>query len=1283
MRITRIHLKNLNSLLGEWSINLDLPEYADEGIFAITGPTGAGKSTILDAVCLALYGQTPRLGRLSASANDIMSRRAGECSAEVEFELASGRYRCTWYQHRARRRAGGALQPYTHQIADITKDPEHGEILESASSKTAGKVTELTGLDFDRFTRSMLLAQGRFATFLNASPSERSPILEQITGTDVYTHISKRAHERLSKEKARCDELAAELTGLHVLAPEEEAELRAQRRTATDQDAALAREEEELRRVLRWLEQKDELRALLAAVGQKEQEHAAREQAFIPSRQRLARARLALELAADYTELTSLREQKCSAETALQEQREQQNKLSESLRDAQARLESALANEAAARSERERALPLLRAIRDIDVRLAEKKEHLTRLVQEAELARRQRDEHLRNRDACLSFGKKLAEEKNRLERELAAGSKDDALAEALPLLRERLAALDARQNESLAAEEELASARNARQRADQEAARRKDEMTRLAQQESAARHVADQADATLAELLNGASPEAVRSELSTLRARAQTFAALRGHAARRDAALRLQAEKEQEQERLAATLVTMAETLRILRDKERLLIGDEAVCQEKISMAARVASLAEQRSELLDGSPCPLCGAIHHPYASGVLPREDEARNSLRAIQADLARVRAEVLDKEKLYSAALRDQANLAALVADNAKRAAEEETLLAEHAARAGLSADLFRTADNGAKQERAQAELDSALNCAEQRNRELNATEERSRDLRRTAREAGDALASARLDAERSEGTAALARAAEDRAEQHAQERYIAREAAERAWRDALTPFTLPPALPNSMGAEILRTLEARRERREHLRGEARALEREAEKQSAAREKLEEQLRADEQTLRNVSQKLAGAGEEQRTLETRRREALHALDDDVSGADEAEARRENALRTAENAARQALRTKEGAERAKEAAQARLREWEQRRKELSATLLEREATFAVLLHRKGFISEDRTESPQEAERIFLASRLDGEERERLRCEEQALDEEKTGLASQREALTARYAALDKTVPALLAAPRSATDETTESAAYNEQQKNSFTSRLNDLLAARTTLQREIGMLDQRLEADARLARELGEKRQALHRQEAECRRWQDLHELIGSYDGARFRNFVQGLTFDAVITLANRQLARMTDRYTLLRMPATDGEGASLELAVKDHWQAGEIRTTKNLSGGESFLVSLALALGLSRLASRKIRVDSLFLDEGFGTLDAEALDVALDTLGSLRQDGKIIGVISHVAALRDRIGTRIELTRGTGGVSTLHGPGCEQIKICLNPQSAPSAG
>ena len=113
-------------------------------------------------------------------------------------------------------------------------------------------------------------------------------------------------------------------------------------------------------------------------------------------------------------------------------------------------------------------------------------------------------------------------------------------------------------------------------------------------------------------------------------------------------------------------------------------------------------------------------------------------------------------------------------------------------------------------------------------------------------------------------------------------------------------------------------------------------------------------------------------------------------------------------------------------------------------------------------------------------------------------------------------------------------------------------------------------------------------------------------------------------------------------------------------------LELSVVDNYQAGEIRSTKNLSGGESFIVSLALALGLSRLASRNVRVDSLFLDEGFGTLDEETLETALDTLASLQQDGKLIGVISHVQALKERIRTQLSVQPVSGGRSRRAGPG-----------------
>mgnify|MGYP001065672535 FL=1 len=156
----------------------------------------------------------------------------------------------------------------------------------------------------------------------------------------------------------------------------------------------------------------------------------------------------------------------------------------------------------------------------------------------------------------------------------------------------------------------------------------------------------------------------------------------------------------------------------------------------------------------------------------------------------------------------------------------------------------------------------------------------------------------------------------------------------------------------------------------------------------------------------------------------------------------------------------------------------------------------------------------------------------------------------------------------------------------------------------------------------------------------------------WGYLNALIGSSTGDKFRKFAQGLTLDNLVWLANQQLNRLHGRY-LLQRKASD----ALELEVVDTWQADAVRDTRTLSGGESFLVSLALALALSDLVSHKTRIDSLFLDEGFGTLDSETLDTALDALDALNATGKTIGVISHVEAMKERIPVQIKVKKING--------------------------
>ena len=267
MKILSVRLQNLNSLRGEWLIDFRLPPFSDSTLFAITGPTGAGKTTLLDAICLALYHQTPRL-KPSPTSNELMTRHCSECLAEVEFEVAGKGYRAFWSQRRARGNSNGNLQPAKVELATLD-----GDILAEKNGDKLTLITDITGLDFDRFTKSMLLAQGGFAAFLNADANQRAELLEELTGTDIYGRISQQVYDDCREQKNQLELLQAKAGAVELLTPEQQQQLDDELQQLQQRMQQQKQQVAEQRQQLNWREQLDEA-GLAQQRAQQELQHA-------------------------------------------------------------------------------------------------------------------------------------------------------------------------------------------------------------------------------------------------------------------------------------------------------------------------------------------------------------------------------------------------------------------------------------------------------------------------------------------------------------------------------------------------------------------------------------------------------------------------------------------------------------------------------------------------------------------------------------------------------------------------------------------------------------------------------------------------------------------------------------------------------------------------------------------------------------------------------------------------------------------------------------------------
>ncbi|MCL9667261.1 AAA family ATPase [Rosenbergiella epipactidis] len=1220
MKIVTLRLKNLNSLRGEWFIDFRLSPFNDNGLFAITGETGAGKTTLLDAICLALYHQTPRLGAISPTQNQLMTRGTSDCMAEVEFEIKGETWRAFWSQNRARNDHRGKLQPPKVELARCADN----KIFADKVSDKLKTIETLSGLNFQRFTRSMMLSQGQFAAFLNAPVSERAELLEELTGTDIYGRLSQQVYERHKQYKIELDQLQAKLSGVTLLNDSQRDALFQQRKELAQERDTLQQQLEQLHNALNWqhyhlqLVQQvtDSQQALVTTQQQAETVAPLREQlaAYQPAAQllpfwqaleqsthRIAATRAqqsTLQQQVEHTEQQILSRYQAWQNTVQAEQQfhvhqqqqqqllveqiiplderikqltQQQQELAQQQRPLQQTYQQTVQQLSLLTQQADTQQQRLRVIEDWQQRYPTLSEWGPELGGWQHTAA----QLLREENAHQAMVEQLEQRKSTLHSLSRTRSvQQQQIDNAQRLVTESESALTAFLQHPLAQEEESAFAALTQWHQQQgQLTPCYQQLIRYSDQWQTQRVAAEQAQQAL-----------TRSE--------QQLISL-----------------QQQQNRHAQQLETETAHLNAL---EKLCVLEQ-----------QVADLQRLRESLQQGEPCAVCGSTSHPghpessatvQTSNHFPARDQQREAVDRLRQALTRLEADCHNsqREAQQQSQLLDQVE--ARISD-LRSTWQHETALQ------GISLSL--EAREGLEQAYTQQQdfqqrYQQALEQQQRRHAERAQLEKRVHQHQQDLQQQQQAAA---LTDQRS-------RSEQQQLDTLSQQAQTAQEALQQALKvllQHLAQYQLSP-LPLAQLAETL--TEYQQIWREY--------------QARQKERL-----AGETALHTLTERLASLEREQTQRETEIHQRQQQLLAGESTLQQYRAERQALVgEQSVSALRQALEER--------AAQYRLDEQQHRQLwqsckdqqqqthgEMRQIITQLENLVAQHQHTEQQFTEALQASRFSDQQQFLSALLPEsvvkDYQHKIDQAAQQIDRAKTRLQQSEQAVTQH----SQTPPPLA-------EETGETLAAQRHQQQ---ERYQQVLVQQ-------GEVAQQLQADDTLTQQQSSLIAMIAERQAHLANWDHLNDLIGSASGDKFRRFAQGLTLENLVWLANQQLERLHGRYRLQR---TDRD--LLELQVVDQWQADECRDTKTLSGGESFLVSLALALALSDLMSEKNHIDSLFLDEGFGTLDAATLDTALDALDTLNASGKMIGVISHVEAMKDRIPVQINVKKVNGlGFSSL---------------------
>lgn len=1248
MKILRISLCNLASLAGTHTVDFTRDPLRTAGLFSISGATGSGKSTLLDAMCLALYDATPRLkqvGRLFELANgdrpndprSLLRRGTAEGFAEVAFlGVDQQAYTARWSVRRSRRSAEGALQQsemalYRGHIPPGTE----GVVEEGGNKRQVQQAIEAkVGLTFEQFTRAVLLAQNDFATFLKANDRERAEILQALTGTERFEEISRSIFIRCGAEQKVVDSLRAQLAGNSPLSEDARAVAEAHHESSSKALHELETRRQILQSYLTWfadhrtlLDDQAKAAAILA-------ETVAQNEASSVRRQELA---ITEEISRDSRPLRTAEQQAIatygSATSAVEDSRVRCEQLREQNAAASERQSSLSASHESLTVEFKSLQPILQRARELDTTLRHMTAECDRVAKDLKAAEDARQ-------AATQNLKHTADERSRHLQSLTGLQRDrERLQVYLPLVPDGARWLD-RIDALISAKAIVTSSSQSLIAATETLKQLED---RLQSEQISLVPVQFEYDSAV-RLLTEA--RALESKIDVDQIARERERLNEVHLVLRDFFNQLK-----ESHTLRSRLKEFADKIQELEDSqsldatalERILAQELPLSENSIVTAKAQLELIQAavddhakrlRITLQEGKECPVCGSIDHPYTAHAPEQDATVVKEAKKFVRDLEKKRDELT----------RQQTRLQTSIETRSLQTAELKLELA--AAKDQMTSIVYASAGDPNVCAVLALDEDLRMPAVEQQLLKLNgdlrlitAKEQKARDAVQAARIAQEAKDSAEgnlreltsriqqlaSEHDRQKVTVENAKSAEQNAiKVHAEEN----ERLNPVWKilpAAKDEFELnPTAFRVSFQLALRDCADIERRLEETLR--------QIEKYDAAIRPLEEahqacidRLKVAAEFVREASEKRKGIAEER----------LQIFDG----------------RPAEQIEREWTARLESAARLQSESTTQFNELERllaaAMSELQAKSIASDAAKNAMELSSGTRTRWMEEFKSRHSRTLTVEELDAflardfnwiqSERESLRQLDEAVSSAQ-GAANVRAELLQKHLAAQPT-------------QEEESAIQADVEQ--LAQKLIDAKTEFTESQSVLRIDDDRRKKNEQLLQEIAA-------QDAKADPWRKLNDLLGSADGAKFRMIAQRTTLDVLLTHANYQLSHLASRYSLERI------SESLNLIIVDRDMGDERRSVHSLSGGESFLVSLALALGLASLTSNQVRIESLFIDEGFGSLDPDTLTTAMNALMQLESQGRKVGVISHVTEMTDAIPVQIQVVKGRRGASKIAVPG-----------------